>query len=857
MGPEDRARSFMLLSFCSIYGYGVPVDFEKSLSYCRSAAEGGLTVAKAVLPRYTAAILPEGTEDATIEQMLSSDSETDRMLGEVEFSLKMSRAGSYCRKFILWEKLWRDECQRTSFKVFTKTGHESWCTAETLRSDKYLPIYDLDAAELEVIFDTRFCSMQAPLLHYVAEMGWLDVMDRLLGKAGLRSLSGRAEPNPGTFLFAAITSSQTGMSLHLIEQGALASFHQDIWHVSSVSGISPFHLLFFFENDEDLTNMAAVFDLERENPNAIITNACFIYSYICEELTIELAGTPLDVVVRMGDIRAVNALLQYGGDPLLQSPGTLTMNPRRPLDLAIALHQFDVVELLLSHIEDTGRLPELNGSAQESPLHHISGYIYKGKNLMARWLLHGSESKTATHKTIQVCIDHGIHIDSLDSQGNTPLIWACMRGPCQSDVVSALLSYGADVNVVDPEGRAALALSSHSLPGDFDNTGSVVALLEYGAKLNHQDQWGRTALHWFAEANALAALKVLIDAGADLDLPANNGETPMKMAIRTGAYEAAELLINCGSDMDQLTLIEGHSYETTAAAYAVIVQQASILTLLLGKGASISMGPSGRTLLHIACYQQNLEALRMFLGKYRNRFCVPEVLQSIDEDDSTALHLAAMYDNPVFAHELLLAGAEIDYINPDEDYKWYRTAVAVAIYSGNYKTLTFLVESGASPYCRGENRELSGRVDLPRFSFLAEAIHAIHLKGYEERFKELLSRTRTWIDKSDVLVSRDLHGWTVLHYAIYRARLTCVKALLEIGASTADRILEVSEDVTCQRWKGCDAYEFAENLQQNGRMWDDSTKEERDAWSGRLEQVIAYLNEVKIEKYLGGLTGRE
>jgi ankyrin repeat protein len=101
-------------------------------------------------------------------------------------------------------------------------------------------------------------------------------------------------------------------------------------------------------------------------------------------------------------------------------------------------------------------------------------------------------------------------IDARDTDGSTPLHCATWKG--QLEVVSVLLSAGADVN-------------AH----------------------NNNGHWGTTPLHAAAHANQTAIAKLLIEHGAEVNAKDLSGKTPLFHTTFHKAKAAAKLLEECGA----------------------------------------------------------------------------------------------------------------------------------------------------------------------------------------------------------------------------------------------------------------------------------------------------------------------
>ncbi|ODQ53540.1 ankyrin, partial [Saitoella complicata NRRL Y-17804] len=93
-----------------------------------------------------------------------------------------------------------------------------------------------------------------------------------------------------------------------------------------------------------------------------------------------------------------------------------------------------------------------------------------------------------------------LHIDSIDPQGHTALMWAAYQGDELS--VSLLVRWGADVRL--------------------------------------QDKSGLTALHWAVVKGNQRCMKLILDAGVDVNARQQDGKTAAKMAIEMRCQEYYE-----------------------------------------------------------------------------------------------------------------------------------------------------------------------------------------------------------------------------------------------------------------------------------------------------------------------------
>lgn len=118
------------------------------------------------------------------------------------------------------------------------------------------------------------------------------------------------------------------------------------------------------------------------------------------------------------------------------------------------------------------------------------------------------------------------------STGMTPAMEASMKG--KDEILKALLAAGADPNLQDSRGWAAL----HFAAQDFQ-TGAVRILLEGGATVDLPDGNGNTPLSTavFNSRERGEIIKLLLDAGADRNRENEHGVSPLGLAGTIGNYD--------------------------------------------------------------------------------------------------------------------------------------------------------------------------------------------------------------------------------------------------------------------------------------------------------------------------------
>jgi ankyrin repeat protein len=154
---------------------------------------------------------------------------------------------------------------------------------------------------------------------------------------------------------------------------------------------------------------------------------------------------------------------------------------------------------------------------------------------------------------------------SKDKYGYTPLHWAAMEG--HKDVAELLLANRAEINATSNKRRTPVIaeVNGRKVIGEIlKNQGFaplheavlnghkdvVELLLAKGADVNIKDASGFAALHWAAQnRNGKNTAELLLANKADVNTKDKNDFTPLHYAAEHGLTTVVELLLNYGADV--------------------------------------------------------------------------------------------------------------------------------------------------------------------------------------------------------------------------------------------------------------------------------------------------------------------
>lgn len=219
----------------------------------------------------------------------------------------------------------------------------------------------------------------------------------------------------------------------------------------------------------------------------------------------QASATELYDAARAKDSGRVKLLLEAGANPNQRSPYD------GPLHVAARLGLSEIATGLI----EAGADVELPGFGGVRPLH--------------------AATVAQQAKVVSLLLRRGASVDALDNTGRTPLLSFMSSDATDLATLKALLTSGADPNLLDGAARlhALDFAASHGRPDVAE------LLIAFGADMNAKDNLdGETPLH-YAIAHCLSASKsqsevvrLLIDRGADVNATNSDGLTPLDYARR-------------------------------------------------------------------------------------------------------------------------------------------------------------------------------------------------------------------------------------------------------------------------------------------------------------------------------------
>ena len=266
----------------------------------------------------------------------------------------------------------------------------------------------------------------------------------------------------------------------------------------------------------------------------------------------------------------------------------------------------------------------------------------------------------------------------LDVNKRSPLHWACAHG--NLDQVKIISKLGADIGIIDVEGKTALhfaATSSSSPPGKL--LSALVNMKTRGSSsvLCWQDYDGRQPLHLaVTSANPDMVAAMIKQPSCMINALDQRDRTPLHYAAIQGQEDIARLLLEAGAKSDTLD-------EAGASAGHLAVQSGDekTISVFIEKNQCQQLDSQKRTPLMWAVALERVAIVKMLR-------CDPDTR---DKMGYSALHIAVSNNVPSCIQPIIGLGADINIRNDEGE-----TPVMLASMMGHEVILASLLKAGAA-----------------------------------------------------------------------------------------------------------------------------------------------------------------
>lgn len=305
------------------------------------------------------------------------------------------------------------------------------------------------------------------------------------------------------------------------------------------------------------------------------------------------------------------------------------------------------------------------------------------------------------------------NINEVASCGETLLTFALLSNP-SFDVIKTLFEYGADVNVVNKNGKSPIELASshYEVSNDVfnlllnmgakveqkdghhnalslaamkpNNVYKIKTLVKFGYKIDSiVDEYENTVLNYACTVkDNQKNIIILIELGADINHQNNSGQAPIWMATGSGNEENAKVLIKNGCDVN---VVEEDNMTPLIAA--AIKGEINIAKLLIENGADVNHSVMNKeTALSQSLRTDKANEFLEILSE------AGAELNYIKEDGSTLLIDALSHDKDFdYIEKVLKTGVDINHVTNEGDF-----ALAVALEKETHiDVIELLLDAGA------------------------------------------------------------------------------------------------------------------------------------------------------------------
>ena len=180
------------------------------------------------------------------------------------------------------------------------------------------------------------------------------------------------------------------------------------------------------------------------------------------------------------------------------------------------------------------------------------------------------------------------------------------------NALDSLLNSGIDINVTEKDKGATILLIACSFK-DYENVVSI--LISRGADVNFKGKDGRTPLMW-AAGNSLETTKILLESGADVNAKGDDGMTAFIQSTfgilsKKVDTEVMDLLLENGANVN-FALSSRDAAGWTSMLFAVVNGDYDLVKYLLSQGANVNhTSNEGSTALSLARQEKYKEIISL------------------------------------------------------------------------------------------------------------------------------------------------------------------------------------------------------------------------------------------------------
>ncbi|KAM7358745.1 transient receptor potential cation channel A1 isoform 2-T2 [Cochliomyia hominivorax] len=345
-------------------------------------------------------------------------------------------------------------------------------------------------------------------------------------------------------------------------------------------------------------------------------------------------NVPLHSAVHGGDIKAVELCLKSGAKISKQQHDLST-----PVHLACAQGAIEIVKLMFAMQPQEKKICLSCTDIQKmTPLHCASMFDHPD--------------------IVEFLVKEGADINALDKEHRSPLLLAASRSGWKT--VHLLIRLGANITIKDGCLRNVLHLvimNGGRLQEFAEEVSKTQSKEQLEQLLNEKDNTGCSPLHYASRDGHIRSLENLIRLGACINLKNNNNESPLHFAARYGRYNTVKQLLD--SEKGSFIINESDGDGLTPLHIASQQGHTRVVQLLLNRGALLHRDHNGRNPLQLAAMSGYTETIELLHSVHSH------LLDQVDKEGNTALHLATMENKPHAISVLLSMGCKLLYNEMD------------------------------------------------------------------------------------------------------------------------------------------------------------------------------------------------
>ncbi len=389
-------------------------------------------------------------------------------------------------------------------------------------------------------------------------------------------------------------------------------------------------------------------------------------------------------------------------------------------------------------------------------------------------------------RAARVMIEFGANIEVVDKEGKTLLMLAAKAG-CR-EIAEALIVHGVDMNAETPCGESALSIAVGCKSAEFTEL-----LLERGAMIDCSSGLTKELMMLLVRRGSSKALKLLLEkcgnSVANGDVLLKGVDNPLALAAADGRKDIVQILLEAGCTVNGID-----NSGATPFINAATNGHAEIVRLLADAGADLERKDrDGKTALMLVAEKGDTTTLGLLIS-------VRCSVDATSDEGLSALSLASKNRNYQCAKALIEAGADVNAPSGDS------SPVRLAVANGDGALAGMLVRNGAS--CPPSLLE---RIQSYYYGPVASRTGGPYGQGPDDligaaRQGDVETVTNLLEDHAGPNM-RDSTGTTPLMHACMQGHLEAAEALIRWGA-----------DVQATDFDGCSAILLASMLAERKRV---------------------------------------